>query len=118
MSVYQSSDGSWIYFDGETKFTNLTAAEAYEMARQEEYILEVKAAATALWDALNTLKNAQTEWNALGYGDNLMDYQGYTKAEVGAVVFDTTNAFIAVRDGTLDAGALPGAMAANLAALL
>ena len=92
--------------------------EAYEMARQAEYIEKVQAANTALWDAIQTLKNAQVEWNALGYGDTLTKYKGYTRAAVGAVVFDTANAFVAVRDGMLNAQDLPGAQAGNMAALL
>lgn len=54
----------------------------------------------AIWNALNNLVALQREWNALDYGNTLEDGEGgnagYTALEVGAVVFDSANAFVAV----------------------
>ncbi len=70
------------------------------MSRQSDYISEARAANKQLWNALQTLVELQSEWNALDYGNTLADGEGanagYTKLEVGAVVFETANAFVAV----------------------
>lgn len=82
-------------------------------ARQQAYYVEAKEANQALWDAINKLVAMQREWNALDYGTNLAagsgGNAGLTKTEVGAVVFDSANAFVTV----LNAG-----HATNLAKLL
>jgi hypothetical protein len=66
------------------------------MPRQSDYITIARQKAKTLWDAYNELKTLQGEWNALDYGNTLADgvgeNAGYTKTEVGAVVFDTANA--------------------------
>lgn len=53
-----------------------------------------------LWDALNDLVALQREWNAMDYGTTLdagtQENTGILAADVGAVVFDTTNAFVTV----------------------
>jgi len=81
--------------------------------RQADYITEARQAARALWDAILKLEALQSEWNALDYGTTLSDGEGensgYTKTEVGAVVFDTANAM----RGVLNAG-----HATNVAKLL
>lgn len=68
------------------------------MARGSDYITEARQATRKLWDAVNTLKALQLEYNALDYGNTLADgvgeNEGYTKAEVGSVVFDTTEAIL------------------------
>jgi hypothetical protein len=68
------------------------------MARKQNYITEARMHARDLWDAIYALQALQAEWNSLAYGDNLVDGEGentgYTKLEVGSVVFDTTNALI------------------------
>jgi hypothetical protein len=68
--------------------------------RQQDYITEARAANRAVWDGINQLVALQREWNALDLGNTLADGEGenagYTKGEVGAVVFDTANAFVAV----------------------
>lgn len=55
--VYQSSDGRWIYWDGEAKHFHNTKGEAYlAMAtRKQEYALSVRAAVTAFADAAATI---------------------------------------------------------------
>ena len=67
-------------------------------SRQSDYIGEVRKEARKLWDAINALKALQLEYNALDYGNTLPDgegdNEGYTKAEVGSVVFDTTEAIL------------------------
>lgn len=124
MPVYeaQKADGGseWVYFDGTNKQRFATKAlalaaegEANDMAREQDFITEVRTASRAIWDAINTLKGLQTEWNALDYSNELDpgegDNAGITAAEVGAVLFDTTNAFQTV----LNAG-----HATNMAKLL
>lgn len=68
--------------------------------RQQDYITEARQAAQALWAAVLQLEAMQAEWNALDYGNTLADGEGanagYTKAEVGSVVHDTTNALRAL----------------------
>ena len=83
------------------------------MSRQADYITEARAANRKVWDGINALKSLQREYNALDYGNTLPDgageNAGITKAEVGAVVFDTANALVTL----LDAG-----HATNMAKLL
>ncbi len=70
------------------------------MARSQDYITEARAANKRIWDAINELVALQREWNALDYGNTLEDgagnNDGVSAAEVGAVVFDTANALVAV----------------------
>ena len=64
--------------------------------RDQDFITEARQNARKLWDAVNALKALQAEYNALDYGSTLKDgvgeNEGYTKSEVGAVVFATTDA--------------------------
>ena len=68
--------------------------------RPQDYITLARQNNKQLWDALNNLIALQREYNALDYGNTLEDGEGdntgITKAEVGAVVFDTANALAAV----------------------
>jgi len=84
-----------------------------QTARDLEYYDKARAAARALWNAVNDLQELQRQWNALDYSNSLVPgegtHDGLTKTEVGAVVFDTANAMKVV----LDAG-----HATNLAKLL
>ena len=72
------------------------------MSRQADYISEARAANRQVWDGINALKSLQREYNALDYGNTLPDgageNDGITKAEVGAVIFDTANALVALLD--------------------
>lgn len=81
--------------------------------RGQDYITIARQNNRQLWDALNNLVALQREYNALDYGNTLPDGEGdnagITPAEVGAVVFDTANALVAV----LNAG-----HATNMAKLL
>lgn len=83
------------------------------MSRESDFITEARQANRELWGAINKLVALQREWNALDYGTTLNDFQGenegLTGAEVGAVVFDSANAFV----GVLNAG-----HATNMAKLL
>ena len=68
------------------------------MATQQDYINQVKAANKQVWDGINNLVELQKQWNALDYGTTLVDATGVlTAAEIGAVVFDTANALVAVQ---------------------
>lgn len=68
------------------------------MAREENYYNNVRNANRQIWDGVNALKALQREYNALDYGTTLPagtgNNDGITKTEVGAVVFDTTDAII------------------------
>ena len=70
------------------------------MSRQQDYITLARQANRAIWDGINALVALQREWNSADYGTILPDGEGenagYTKAEVGAVVFDTANAMVAL----------------------
>ena len=72
------------------------------MSRQSDYISEARAANRKVWDGINALKSLQREYNALDYGNTLPDgsgeNEGISKAEVGAVIFDTANALVALLD--------------------
>lgn len=111
---YQAADESWVVWDGTSKTGYATEAEAdtallaaqateNEMARAQEFISEARAHAKAIWEAQAELQQMQQEWNALTYGDNLPDGDGdnagYTKDEVGAVVFAVSDAIQALLNG-------------------
>jgi len=70
------------------------------MSRESDFISEARAASKQVWDGINKLVALQREYNALDYGTTLDDGDGdntgITKEEVGAVVFDTANAFVTV----------------------
>lgn len=68
--------------------------------RDQEYIRIVRQYNRQIWESLNELVGLQREYNALDYGSTLEngieDNAGVTGAAVGAVVFDTANALVAV----------------------
>ena len=68
--------------------------------RQQDYMTLAKQHNKAVWDGINALVALQREWNALDYGNTLPDGEGFNegivRSEVGAVVFDTANAMVAV----------------------
>ncbi len=68
--------------------------------RQQDFISNARTVNKQIWDGINALVAMQREWNALDYGNTLEDgagsNDGYTADEVGAVVFDTANAMVAV----------------------
>ena len=70
------------------------------MARGQDFYTLARQHNKAVWDGINALVAMQTEWNALDYGNTLDDgvgaNDGYTATEIGSVVFDTANAFVAV----------------------
>lgn len=70
------------------------------MARGQDFITLARQHNKSIWDGINALVAMHREWNALDYGSALDDGQGsnseYSAAEVGAVVFDTANALVAV----------------------
>lgn len=70
------------------------------MAREQDFITLARQHNQKIWDGINALVAMQREWNALDYGTTLPDGEGgnagYSADEVGAVVFDTANAFVAV----------------------
>jgi hypothetical protein len=66
------------------------------MSREQDFITIARQHNRAVWEALHALKAMQAEWNALDYGNTLDDGDGsnigITSAEVGSVVFGTTDA--------------------------
>ncbi len=64
--------------------------------REQDFITEARSANRAVWEGLLKLKSLQREWNALDYGTTLPpgegENEGVTALQVGAVVFDTSNA--------------------------
>lgn len=66
------------------------------MARQQDFISEVRSKAQAFWNALAGLKSLQRESIALDYANTLADGEGdndgITKAEVIAVLHTSTDA--------------------------
>lgn len=67
------------------------------MSRETNYYNNVRAANRQVWDGINALVALQREYNAMDYGTTLSPgdgpNDGITKTELGAVVFDTANAF-------------------------
>ena len=72
------------------------------MSRGSDYISIARQNVRDFWEAYETLKSMQDEWNAQNYGSTLADgidaNAGITAASVGAVVFDTINAIKTVMD--------------------
>ena len=68
--------------------------------RQQDFYTLARRHNAAIWDGINALVVLQREWNALDYGNTLEPgvgaNDGLTDTEVGAVVFDTANAMVAV----------------------
>jgi len=68
--------------------------------RQQDFYTLARNHSKAIWDGINALVALQREWQALDYGNTLEPgagaNDGLTKTEIGAVVFDTTNAMVAV----------------------
>lgn len=65
--------------------------------RDEEYVRIARQQAIQLWNAYQSLKSMQDEWNAQDYGNTLVIDPGgnnadITPADVGAVVFATADA--------------------------
>lgn len=87
--------------------------------RERQYYTQARAANQAIWDGINTLLSMQREWNALDYGNTMADgdgpHVGVTKAEVGAVVFDTANNLSALLNNQVPT---QGGWATNMAKLL
>lgn len=83
------------------------------MAREQDYYTLARQYNQAIWDGINDLMALQREWNAMDFGNTLEPgagaNDGLVAADVGAVVFDTANAMVAV----LNAG-----HATNMAKLL
>ncbi len=94
-SIYQASDGTWIYFDGLAKHAGLSESEAWQMSREQDFITAARAANRQIWDGYHALRALQDEWSALDYGNTLDDGEGpnagILAADVGAVVFATTD---------------------------
>jgi len=68
--------------------------------RQQDFYTLARNHSKAIWDGINALVALQREWQALDYGNTLEPgagaNAGLTDTEVGAVVFDTANAMVAV----------------------
>jgi len=68
--------------------------------RQQDFISNARTVNKQIWDGINALVALQREWQALDYGNTLEPgagaNDGLTDTEVGAVVFDTANAMVAV----------------------
>lgn len=70
-------------------------------ARMSDYVTLVRQATKQLWEAYLELTTLQQEWHGQDYGNTLATYlqnvevndanAGLTSAQVGAVVFDTTD---------------------------
>jgi len=69
-------------------------------SRDSNFITRARNANKAIWDGINDLVELQRQWNALDYGSTLTagvgENDGLNSTEVGAVVFDTANAMVAV----------------------
>lgn len=111
--IYQATkengDPEWVFFDGIAKQrfpteqeARTAEAEANQMAREQDFITEVRTLAKAHWQSHHKLKALQAEWNALDYSNTLDDGEGenagITKAQIGSVLFDTTNAIADLLD--------------------
>lgn len=70
------------------------------MPREQDFYSEHRANVRKVLEGINGLVAGQREYNALDYGNTLEpgagENDGVTKVEIGAVVFDTANALVAV----------------------
>lgn len=82
-------------------------------SRPQDFYGAVRDANRAVWNGINNLLELQAEYNALDYGNTLVDgtgtNAGLTKTDLGAVIFDSANALKTV----LNAGS-----ATNMAKIL
>lgn len=63
------------------------------MARHEEFVTDARRYSRMIWEGVNALAALQREWNALDYGTTMpVEVGGVARADVGAVVFATTDA--------------------------
>lgn len=66
------------------------------ITRPSEFYTSARLANKKVWDGLNELKSLQKEWDGGDYGSNLPAgsgaNDGLVRADLGAVIFDTTNA--------------------------
>jgi len=90
MKVYQASNGSWIYFDGIQKFTNLTQKEAYAMLNKAALAGDVQTLVTRLGSLDDTLDVV----NAKEYGQGQAD--AFTDGDVSALGFTADDMFNAL----------------------
>ena len=71
--------------------------------RQQDFYTLARNHSKAIWDGINALVALQREWQALDYGNTLEPGSGanagLTDTEVGAGVFDTSNAMVAFLAG-------------------
>ena len=88
----------WFAMSGTTVSESQAIKEIAVMTSQQQFIDAAKAANRKVWDGINELVELQKQWNALDYGATLVDATGgLTAAEIGAVVFDTADALVAVQ---------------------
>jgi hypothetical protein len=66
------------------------------MAREQDFITEVRASARKMWESHNELLALQREYSAMDFANELPDGEGdnadVTAAEISAVVVNTANA--------------------------
>lgn len=70
------------------------------MSREQDFITIVRQYNRDIWNGIHALQAYQAEWNALDYSTTLDpgegNNEGIGSAEIGAVLFDTIQAFQAV----------------------
>jgi hypothetical protein len=69
MSIYQSSSGQWIFFDGATKHYFDTRMEALEMAQKIKFVEQAQGASTSLAATFNELADLISVYYDRGYND-------------------------------------------------
>jgi hypothetical protein len=68
LHVYQSSDGQWIYFDGEIKHYFSTENEAITMSEKSDYIENVRITITTFADLAESIPNIRKIYDDRVYG--------------------------------------------------
>lgn len=112
--MYEQIGGTWAVQDAEGNVVVFaTAEEAQKMNSEQAFIARVRTLNKAIWDSIIELHGLQTEWDKRQFGTTLDDGEGenagITAVQVGAVVFDSADALMAV---------LTGGTGGNMAALL
>jgi hypothetical protein len=83
-------------------FNTTPRAAAQSDSRAQDYYTLVRQYNKQVHDGIQGLKVLQSEWNANGYGSSLPAgsgaNSGISRSQLGAVVFDTTDALKAVLD--------------------
>lgn len=100
MSVYQSSDGRWIFFDGVDKRYFNTEREAVQMSSKQEYAKAVQAVATDYARVADRMADLHSVYFDRGYGEGGANEITDADLESLGITVVNLSGFIAVAEQT------------------